>query len=157
MLRAGISDWESFNTFTPQSGHYMEITYQVEKDLSLDEFIQCLEASTLSERRPMHDLQKLKAMISNADIMLTARSEGKIVGLARSITDYAFTCYISELAVDCDFQGKGIGTELMRQTTRLVPGVKVHLMSAPAAIEFYEKLTIEKWPYCYRFSDETDF
>ncbi|WP_166565924.1 GNAT family N-acetyltransferase [Emticicia sp. CRIBPO] len=135
----------------------MEITYQIEKDLSVQEFIDCLKSSTLAERRPMEDTERLALMVRNADIMITARYDGQVVGVARSVTDYAFTCYLSDLAVDQAFQGKGIGKELMRQTANAVPGVKVHLMSAPAAIEFYEKLPIEKWPHCYRFTDQTEF
>src|SRR4051794_12000427 len=91
------------------------IAYQLEPDLSAAEFIDLLVRSTLAERRPVDDEAIIEGMLVNAAIILTARSDGKLVGVSRAITDYSYCTYLSDLAVDQDFQRQGIGKELIRR------------------------------------------
>ncbi|SLN40649.1 putative acetyltransferase [Aquimixticola soesokkakensis] len=117
----------------------MDITYQVEPSLSAEEFQTVLRSSGLAARRPADDLAKLAAMIDGAQIIVTARDGDKIVGVARSITDWAFCLYCSDLAVDESYQGHGIGKLLLKMTVRQAPDVDTHLLlSAPKAVTFYE-------------------
>ena len=58
----------------------------------------------------------IAAMLSNADVVLTARAEGRLVGIARAVTDFSYCTYLSDLAVDVAHQGRGIGRELIRRT-----------------------------------------
>ena len=126
----------------------MEIIYQVEKDLSVEEFRNVLIRSTLGERRPIDDNNKLEKMCENADIMLTARFEGKLVGVARSLSDFVYATYLSDLAVDEAFQKLGIGKKLIAETKKLVQG-KLILLSAPAAIEYYPKIGMTQFEYSF--------
>ena len=126
----------------------MEIIYQVEKNLSVEEFRNLLIRSTLGERRPIDDSNKLEKMCKNADIMLTARFEGKLVGVARSLSDFVYATYLSDLAVDEAFQKLGIGKKLIAETKKLVQG-KLILLSAPAAIEYYPKIGMTQFEYSF--------
>lgn len=80
------------------------IDYILEPDLTRDEFIDLLVRSTLAERRPVDDLAAIDAMLRNANVIVTARCEGKLVGISRAITDFAYCTYLSDLAVDEQFQ-----------------------------------------------------
>jgi len=133
----------------------MEIAYQVEKDLSVVEFRDVLARSTLGERRPIDDYERLEKMCKNADIMLTARFEGKLIGIARSISDFAFATYLSDLAVDVEFQKLGIGKKLIAETKKLVQG-KLILLSAPAAIEYYPKIGMKQFENSFYLDNVND-
>jgi hypothetical protein len=78
----------------------MAVTYSLEPELAAEEFIDLLIRSTLAERRPVHDIGRITAMIRNADIIATARSDGRLVGVLRAVSDFAYCVYLSELAVD---------------------------------------------------------
>jgi len=69
----------------------MAIIYASEPNLSVEAFHAILVASTLAERRPAHDYERLNKMLRSADIIVTAREVDKLVGIARAITDYAYT------------------------------------------------------------------
>ena len=93
-----------------------DLHYMTEPDLSADEFIDVLVRSTLAERRPVHDRTAIEGMLRKADVILTARVDGLLVGVSRAITDFSFCTYLSDLAVDEKLQGRGIGKELIRRT-----------------------------------------
>ncbi|MCH7864313.1 MAG: GNAT family N-acetyltransferase, partial [Proteobacteria bacterium] len=103
----------------------MTITYAIENGLGVDEFVDVLKRSGLAERRPVDEADVIRAMVDNADLTITARDgEGRLVGVARSVTDFAYCCYLSELAVDRDCQRSGIGRELMARTKDAAGGDK---------------------------------
>ena len=124
--------------------------YATEPELSPEEFVDLLHRSTLAERRPTHDEERIAAMLRGADLIVTARSEGVLVGVSRSITDFAYCTYLSDLAVDQQHQRRGIGRELIRCTheaaglhTRLI------LLAAPAAEGYYPHVGFEKHSSCW--------
>jgi histone acetyltransferase (RNA polymerase elongator complex component) len=133
----------------------MKITYQVEKDLSVAEFRDVLVRSTLGERRPIDDNDRLEKMCKNADIILTARFENKLVGVARSLSDFVYATYLSDLAVDFEFQHLGIGKRLIAETKKLVQG-KLILLSAPAAREYYPKIGMTQFEYSFYLDNVND-
>jgi len=90
------------------------ISYQVEEHLSVEEFFQVLQSSTLANRRPVGEPDRLGKMLEHANLIITARHGDKLVGIARSMTDFVYCTYLSDLAVDIDYQKKGIGKELIR-------------------------------------------
>jgi ribosomal protein S18 acetylase RimI-like enzyme len=136
----------------------VEIQFAKEPGLSVAEFVDVLDRSSLAERRPVADLKRIGTMLERADIIVTARAGGVLVGVARSVTDFSYCCYLSDLAVDRQWQGRGIGTALMVQTKAAAvgefgDGVRCILLSAPAAIEFYEKVGLERHPNCFDFTN----
>jgi predicted N-acetyltransferase YhbS len=125
------------------------IIYKVEKTLDLSEFIDVLNKSTLGERRPVNDFERIKKMCDNANLIVTARKDGKLIGVARSITDFVYCTYLSDLAVDIDFQNLGIGKRLIEETKKAAPQAKIILLSAPAAINYYPKIGMKKHDHCF--------
>lgn len=125
------------------------IKYQVENNLKVEEFRDVLVKSTLGERRPIDDRETMELMVANAGIIVTGRLNGKLVGVARTISDFVYCSYLSDLAVDLDFQKMGIGKELIRQTKLAIPKGKLILLSAPAAVNYYPKIGMTKHEHCF--------
>lgn len=128
------------------------VVYALEPNLDLHEFRDVLVRSTLSARRPVEDLKRLKMMLTQADVVVTARTtDGALVGIARAITDYAFCCYLSDLAVDVAHQGSGIGRALINETHRHA-GMQttLYLVSAPAAESYYPHIGMIHVPACWK-------
>lgn len=120
----------------------------LEPDLDADEFIDVLIRSTLSERRPIEHREVIEGMLRNAELVVTARnSSGLLVGVSRAITDFSYCTYLSDLAVDVDYQRSGVGAELV-QRTHTAAGLKTMLvlLAAPAAREYYGKIGMTQHP-----------
>ena len=106
-----------------------------------DEFVDLLTRSTLAERRPVDDPKCIKAMLEHADLVCTAWDGEKLIGVARSVTDFEYCCYLSDLAVDAAYQKQGIGRELIRLTqSRLGSKAKIILLAAPKAEGYYARI-----------------
>jgi GNAT superfamily N-acetyltransferase len=128
----------------------MIVTYQQEPDLTPDEFIDVLVRSTLAERRPVHDPERIRQMLANADLILTARAGGLLVGVARAVTDFAYCTYLSDLAVDEAFQRQGIGRELIRRTHEAAGlDTTLILLAAPKAQAYYPHIGMDRHESCW--------
>lgn len=126
------------------------IVYAVENDLGVDEFIAVLRASTLAERRPVEDRTRMETMLRRADLIVTARCVGKIVGVSRAVTDFSFCTYLSDLAVDEKFQGRGIGRELIKRTHEAARlQTKLILIAAPKAVSYYPHIGMTHHDSCW--------
>ena len=132
------------------SENVLDLSYQLEPKLSADEFQQILVASTLAERRPADDLGRLDQMLRHADIVLTARDSGRLVGISRAITDFSYCCYLSDLAVDVAYQRKGVGKRLIAETHRIAgENTTLLLVAAPAAETYYPSIGMKAVPRCW--------
>lgn len=129
------------------------IEYKIENDLTPEEFIGILNTSTLAERRPVNEPERIKIMLKNANIIITARENNKLIGVARSVTDFVYCCYLSDLAADKNYQKNGIGKELIRQTKLAAPKAKLILLSAPAAVNYYPHIGMKRFDNCYIIDD----
>lgn len=128
----------------------MDVTYQEEPGLSAEDFADVLVRSTLGERRPVHDRARLETMLRDADVVLTARVDSWLVGVARALTDRAFCTYLSDLAVDEAWQRRGIGRELLRRT-HLAAGrhTTLILLAAPRARDYYPHIGLTRHDSCW--------
>ncbi len=125
----------------------MSITYQVNPPLDLDTAIDLYRASTLGERRPVDDRACMQQMLNEANLTLTAWDGEQLVGISRSLTDWCYCCYLSDLAVRLSHQRRGIGKELIRRTqAELGPKATIVLLAAPAAVDYYLRIGMEKHP-----------
>ena len=107
------------------------IAYNTHRPITADQFVDLLNRSTLAERRPVDDPAAIAGMVANADITVTAWDGETLVGVARSVTDFTYCCYLSDLAVDVAYQRQGIGVELMTLTqAQLGPRCKLILLAA---------------------------
>ncbi len=116
------------------------ITYRTGNDLDLDAVIELYRASTLGERRPVNDRERMAAMLRHANLVVTAWEGDLIVGLARSLSDFAFCTYLSDLAVRASHQRQGIGRELIRLTRGAAGRATTILLAAPKAVDYYPRL-----------------
>jgi GNAT superfamily N-acetyltransferase len=128
----------------------MNVSYQNELDLPADEFIDVLRRSTLGGRRPVGEADTMKSMVKNADVMLTARIGELLVGVSRAITDFCFCTYLSDLAVDVEYQRQGIGKELLRRTHE-VAGLNTNLilLASPMARGYYPRIGMDQHDSCW--------
>jgi len=130
-----------------------DIIYKIESHLDPSEFIDVLNRSTLGERRPVDDFSRIKKMCENANLIVTARFNGNLIGVARSITDFVYCTYLSDLAVDEAYQKKGIGKRLIEETKKQTPLAKLILLSAPSAVDYYPKIGMKKHNHCFILDD----
>ena len=128
----------------------MPIHYQINTSITTDQFIELLKASTLGARRPIENRECMEGMINIANLTITAWDNDKLIGIARSVTDFHYCCYLSDLAVDVAYQKQGIGKQLLKETRQqLKPTCRLILLSAPAAVEYYPHLGFEKHPQAW--------
>ena len=126
------------------------LVFQLEYGISLKEFQLILEDSGLSARRPMEDPLLLERMIKGANLLITARLEGQLVGLLRGISDFCYRSFIADLAVARSFQRKGIGRLLIHVARNQAPEARLFLFSAEDAAPFYENLGFHLHERCYQ-------
>src|SRR3954468_4833073 len=119
----------------------MEITYRSNHTITAEEFIDLLKRSTLDQRRPVDDRSRIQRMLDHGNVLVTAWDGDKLVGVSRALTDYAFCSYLSDLAVDENYQHKGIGKDLIRLThVDSGENTMLILLAAPAATNYYPKV-----------------
>ena len=128
------------------------ISYSSNKVISSSEFIDVLKRSTLSERRPVNEPERIQAMLDNANVLITAWDGDTLVGISRAITDKVYCTYLSDLAVDVAYQKGGIGKKLI-DITHEVAGLSTNLilLAAPAAVNYYPKIGMEQFSNCFLF------
>ncbi|CAM2156108.1 GNAT family N-acetyltransferase [Pararobbsia alpina] len=128
----------------------MSITYERDRKITREQFVDLLVRSTLGERRPIDDDACIDAMLANANLTITAWDGDHLVGVARSVTDFAYCCYLSDLAVDSGLQRAGVGRELIRLTqAALGPKAKLILLSAPKAVGYYPRVGFTRHENAY--------
>ena len=127
------------------------ILYSLEPNLSVADFIDVLRRSTLAERRPVQDAGIIGKMLRQADLIVTARdAAGLLVGVSRALTDYAYSTYLADLAVDEAFQGRGIGRELIRRTHEAAGlHTMLILLAAPKAETYYPHIGMRQHGSCW--------
>ena len=131
------------------------IQYQTNTAITTEQFIDVLRRSTLGERRPIDDYECMEGMVNNSNVLVTAWDGDKLVGVARSMTDFHYACYLSDLAVDRDYQRQGIGKQLQILTQQqLGKHCKLILIAAPAANGYYQQLGYTHMPRCWVLSKD---
>lgn len=131
----------------------MNIEYFHNRKISPVQFVDVLRRSTLAERRPIQDSERISEMLAHADLICTAWDGDVLVGVSRSLTDFSYCCYLSDLAVDVSYQKNGIGKKLIELTqSRLHRLCKIILLAAPQAEGYYPKIGFRHFPSAWIFS-----
>lgn len=124
----------------------MIITYQKNCSLTTDDIIRVFRASSI--KRPIDDPDRITTMFAHANLVISAWHDARLIGIARALTDYSYCCYLSDLAVDKDYQHHGVGSELIAHVRRnLSDHVSLILVSAPSAAEYYPKVGFSPLEY----------
>lgn len=120
-----------------------------EERISAEDYIGFLKRTDLGSQYPKERFfDRISKLVNNASISLTARNEnGDIVGVLFGLTDFAYWLYVTDLGVDREYTGQGIGRALMKTAHEIAGGEKdiaVYLIANKNAIPFYEKLGMKK-------------
>jgi GNAT superfamily N-acetyltransferase len=125
----------------------MHIDYRDDAAISVEAAIDLYYRSTLGDRRPVDRPDIFAEMLKHADLTITAWHGDQLVGIARTLTDFAYVAYLADLAVDVEYQQRGIGRQLVRETKEhLWPECMIVLLAAPNANEYYPKIGFEHNP-----------
>jgi len=134
----------------------MNIIYSSSAKISTDQVIDLYIRSTLGERRPIHNRQAFENMYRHANLIISAWDGDKLVGISRSLSDFSYVAYLSDLAVDVQYQKQGIGKQLIEKTkSALGPECMLVLLAAPKAREYYELLGFERHPSAWTLKKST--
>ena len=120
-----------------------------EERITAEEYIDFLKRTDLGSQYPKERFEeRIKKLVNNVSISLVARNESNtIVGALFGLTDFAYWLYVTDLGVDRDYEGQGIGRQLMKTAHEIAGGEKdiaVYLIANENAIPFYEKLGMKK-------------
>lgn len=125
----------------------MDTIYRDDIKISVETAIDLYRRSTLGERRPIDRPDTFAAMLDHADVLITAWQDERLVGVARTLTDFAYAAYLADLAVDVACQRQGIGKRLVEETRRrLGKECMLVLLAAPQANDYYPKIGFEHHP-----------
>ncbi len=120
-----------------------QLEYRHNVPLDPIEVVRVFDASGIT--RPTSDLPRIARMFAAPSLVISAWEDGRLVGLSRSLTDYAYCCYLSDLAVDKALQGRGVGKELIRRTQAVIgEEVTLILLSAPNAMSYYPAIGFQR-------------
>src|SRR5690242_20357190 len=118
------------------------ISYVEAADVSARQLAELFRSSGI--RRPVDDLSRLEKMLEHANLVIGAYAGGRLVGIARALTDFSYCCYLSDLAVAKDYQRRGIGRELVDLVKRRVGDQSMLLLlSSPDAMDYYPGIGLE--------------
>ena len=129
-------------------------TYRIGNDLDLDGVIELYRASTLGERRPVADRERMRLMLAKANLVVSAWDGERLVGIARSVSDFSYATYLSDLAVCASHQRQGIGRELIRRTQAAGGEATIILLSAPNAVNYYPRLGFKQHPSAWMLTPD---
>lgn len=121
----------------------MEIAYKLDTIPDTGIIIELYNSSGIN--RPTTDKERITKMYSNSNLIVTAWDKEKLVGISRSLTDFCYCCYLSDLAVRKEYQKYGIGKKLISLTKENIGDqVMLLLLSAKTAMDYYPKVGFQK-------------
>jgi len=121
----------------------MTITYKSDVMPPTEMIVDLYNSAGLN--RPTTDYKRISQMYANSNLIVTAWDEYELVGISRSLTDFSYCCYLSDLAVREGYKCKGIGRRMIEITKEVVGGqTMLLLLAAPSAMEYYPKVGLEK-------------
>jgi GNAT superfamily N-acetyltransferase len=116
--------------------------YREDHELPLDQLVALYRANHWSSASRGEVLRN--ALLASHSLV-TAWSADRLVGLGNAISDGFLVVYYPHLIVLPDFQGKGVGTEIVRRLKKKYESFHMHMLVADGrAIEFYKKCGFER-------------
>jgi len=123
----------------------MKISYKTNFIPQIEDIINLFNYSGYFPIADKNDIERITKMFQNADLIITAWHEDKLVGIARSLCDFSYCCYLSDLCVRDEYKKNGIGKELIKMTKELAgKECKLLLHSSSTALDFYTKIGMQQ-------------
>lgn len=120
-----------------------EIQFEIGKVPKIEQIIEVYNSSGI--KRPTDDFNRIEKMYANSNLIVSAWTGNKLIGISRSLTDFCYACYLSDLAVKKEYQKDGIGKRLIELTQHEIgERTALILLSAPGAMEYYPKVGFDK-------------
>ena len=117
-------------------------------DINCTDVIREDEVVALYKANEWSSAEKPKALLAalrNSHSLITARIDGRLVGLANAISDGHLVVYYPHMLVDPDFHRCGIGSKIMQVMKKRYKGFHQQMLTADGnAIRFYKSLGFEK-------------
>ena len=89
--------------------------------------------------------RQLLAALRNSDALVTARVDGRLVGLGNAISDGHLVVYFPHLLVHPEFQRQGVGRAMMKVLMQKYAGFHQQMLTADGgAVEFYKSMGFER-------------
>ena len=118
------------------------IQYRTGRDISLEGVVELYRANGWSSAEKPQELYRA---LLGSHSLASAWDGERLVGLGNAISDGHLVVYYPHLVVHPDYQGRGIGTRLMRMLLARYEGFHQHMLVADGrAIEFYRKCGFER-------------
>lgn len=121
----------------------MNISYTFDIVPEPDQIIELYNDAGLP--RPTHNEDRIGKMYENSNLIISAWDGDVLVGVARSITDWCWSCYLADLAIRQSHQKEGIGKKLIELTKEKIgEETMLLLLSVPTAMDYYPKVGFAK-------------
>ena len=121
----------------------MNIKFKTNAKLQTEDIISVFNSSGI--KRPTNDAGRIKKMFDSSNLVISAWKDGVLIAVARSLTDFSYCCYLSDLAVKKEFQKSGIGKTLIELTQQAIgDNCMLLLLSADDAMGYYPKVGFDK-------------
>ena len=111
------------------------------------ELVDWEELSALYKVAPLGDkpAANLKIVFSNSRYRCFVSEHGRIVGVGRALADGVDTSYICDIAVLPEYQGTGLGKQIVARLVELSRGhKKIILYAVPGKEPFYRKFGFKR-------------
>ncbi|MEW9122182.1 MAG: GNAT family N-acetyltransferase [Thermotaleaceae bacterium] len=129
------------------------IAYHEDKKVDFKKLIELFNGVGWTDKT--QDIQRLKQMVENSQILVTAWDKGEMVGFARCITDYVFNGQINNVVVDAQYRNRGVGRSLVSRILASSSGVTYILRGDPENEDFYKALGFEETERAYIYKRKT--
>ncbi|SDS45092.1 N-acetylglutamate synthase, GNAT family [Gillisia sp. Hel1_33_143] len=121
----------------------MNFTFTFNEIPNIQDIITIYDTAVL--KRPTESAERIAKMYENSSLIIAAWHDEKLIGVARSLTDFSYCCYLSDLAIHPEYQKHGIGKKLIDLTKKKIGDeCMLLLLSVPTAMEYYPKVGFEK-------------
>ncbi|MAX81715.1 MAG: GNAT family N-acetyltransferase [Crocinitomicaceae bacterium] len=120
----------------------MQITLSETRDLNIDEVVALYKANQWSAAEKP---QALFNALLHSHTLISAWDNDKLVGIGNAISDGYLVVYYPHLLVHPDYQGKGIGHQIVAKMQEKYASFHMQMLTADGkAIDFYKKNGFER-------------
>lgn len=116
----------------------------MQPEISMQDTIEQEEVLALYRANKWSSAEKpdqLLAALRNSHSVVTARINGRLVGIGNAISDGHLVVYFPHMLVHPNHQGQGVGKKMMRAMLGKYDGFHQQMLTADGkAIKFYESL-----------------